>query len=193
MSDPQVLDPDHRPDFLTRTVALLSGALLWVAGAAIIVLMLHICADVAGKYFFNQPIVGTLEIVSRYYMVACVFLPLAFVQLHRKHLVVEMFTMGLSARRRAALDAGVALLGLAYVTLLTWLVFGRAVAATRDNEFLSLTFYDLPAWPARWLLPISFGLFALILLAQFIDDVRFAVTGSGRPATGSDDGVGVME
>ncbi len=84
-------DIDDGP--LMRVVDIASWILMAIGGVVIILLMLHITADVAGKYFFNTPIIGTLEIVSRYYMVAVVFLPLAFVQIRRQHLTVEMFTM----------------------------------------------------------------------------------------------------
>lgn len=176
---------DAPPSFIDRydwAVEWASRVLLFFGGLGIIALMLHVCADVAGKYFFNKPITGTLEIVSWYYMVACVFLPLAFVQVQRQHLTVEMFTMGLSRRRLAALDGCVALAGLIYVGLLTYLVFGRAVKATADREILALTFSDVPAWPSRWILPVSFGLFSLVLLAQVALDLRFALTGRGRPS-----------
>lgn len=176
-----------------RLVGWFSNALMFLGGIVILMLMLHICADVAGKYFFNKPITGTLEIVSRYYMVACVFLPLAFVQIQRQHLTVEMFTMRMSKRRVAALDGAVAFAGLIYVALLAYLVYGHAVSATRDNEILSLTFYDLPAWPSRWILPVSFGLFSLVLVVQAYNDLRFAFTGRGRPSIERKEAAAVME
>jgi TRAP-type C4-dicarboxylate transport system permease small subunit len=190
MTAPQI---DPAPTRFERLIDWLSNAMLVLGGIVILMLMLHICADVAGKYFLNKPITGTLEIVSRYYMVACVFLPLAFVQIQRQHLTVEMFTMRLSKRRLAGLDGAVALAGVVYVGLLTWLVYGHAVSATRDREILSLTFYDLPAWPSRWILPVSFGLFTLVLIAQAINDLRFAFTGRGRPSIDRKDAAAVME
>ena len=155
--DPGNPAPTALIDRYFRVVEAASQVLLFFGGVAIIALMLHICADVAGKHFFNKPITGTLEIVAWYYMVACVFLPLAFVQVQRLHLTVELFTMGLSRRRLAALDGVIAVLGLGYVALLAWLVYGRARAATADREILDLTFFDVPAWPSRWVLPLSFG------------------------------------
>jgi TRAP-type C4-dicarboxylate transport system permease small subunit len=169
-------------DRLERIADRASRALLALGGIGIVVMMLHICADVAGRYLFNRPITGTLEIVAWYYMVACVFLPLAFVQIQRQHLTVEMFTMGLNRRRLAALDGVVALVGLVYVALLTWLVFDKAVDATLDHEILALTFYDVPAWPSRWLLPASFGLFAVVLAIQALADLWFAFSGRGLPS-----------
>lgn len=181
----QVTNRPAGPSVIERYAQIVETAsrcLLVFGGLAIIAMMLHICLDVAGRYFLNRPITGTLEIVSWYYMVACIFLPLAFVQVQRKHLTVEMFTMGLKERSLAALDGLIALLALAYVGLLTWLVYFRAVDATIDGESLALTFRDVPAWPSRWVLPISFGMFAMVLLGQAILDLRFALTGYGRPS-----------
>ena len=55
--------------------------LLLIAGCAVtLAMMLHVTADVLGKVLFNHPINRTLEVVTYYYMVGCVFLPLAMVQ-----------------------------------------------------------------------------------------------------------------
>lgn len=167
-------------------VGWMSKLLLAVGGAAILLMMLHITADVAGKYFFNQPIVGTLEFVSRYYMVACVFLPIAYVQLHRQHLMVELFTMKLSPRRTALVDGIVALFGVVYAAVLAWLVFGQAMHQTGRREFFSITYFDLPVWPSRWFLPLSFGLLALVMLVQAISDLRFGLTGRARAPSATD-------
>ena len=43
-------------------------------------MMLHITADVVGKFVFNRPLPGTIPIVSQYYMVIAAFLPLAMVE-----------------------------------------------------------------------------------------------------------------
>ena len=59
-----------------RILAGVSTVLAWIGGAALILMMLHIAADVVARYIFNAPLHGTVEIVSAYYMVAVVFLPL---------------------------------------------------------------------------------------------------------------------
>lgn len=166
---------------LERIVETLSNALMLLGSAALFTMMFHITADVVGKYAFNRPIVGTLETVARYYMVLVVFLPIAFVQLHRQHLMVEIFTLGVKGRSVAFLDGIVALLGVAYTGILTWLVLGQAVHQTELNEFVSLTYFDMPVWPSRWVLPLSFGLLSLIMLLQAVVDFRFGITGRGQP------------
>lgn len=69
--------------------------------------------------------------------------------------------------------------GFIYIGLLTWLVFNEAMAATARNEIQDITYLDMPVWPARWILPIAFGLMAIVMLLQAIDDLRFAITGKG--------------
>ena len=58
---------------------LLRRGLMIVAGLCFCVMAIHVTADVFMKYLFRHPIVGTLESVTYYYMVAAVFLPLAAV------------------------------------------------------------------------------------------------------------------
>lgn len=166
---------------LEQILQILSNALMVLGAIALFAMMLHITADVAGKYLFNRPIVGTLETVARYYMVLVVFLPIAFVQLHRQHLMVEIFTLKVTGRGVAALDGAVALLGVVYAGILAWLVYGQAVDQTALGEFVSLTYFDMPVWPSRWVLPLSFGLLCLVMLAQAVLDLRVAITGEGTP------------
>ena len=75
-----------------------TNALALVGGVAIILLMLHVVADVMGRELFRFPLEGTLEIVSFYYMVAVTFFPLAYVCHNEGHISVELFTKNLPRR-----------------------------------------------------------------------------------------------
>lgn len=163
-----------------RVTETIVRVLMILGGIAVFAMMLHITADVFCKYAFNMPIVGTLEIVANYYMVFVVFLPIAYVQLHRQHLMVEVFTLGLSSRQVALLDGVVSVIGVAYSATLTWLVLGQAIEQTERREFYSITYFDLPIWPARWVLPIAFGLLCFVMVLQCISDLRGV---SRKPAT----------
>ena len=66
--------------------------------AAVGLMMFHITFDVFGKYLFNAPLPATLEIVSHYYMVVVVFLPLAMVEKRDAHISVEVLTQNFSDR-----------------------------------------------------------------------------------------------
>ena len=162
---------------IARLVDLASKAVLILAGIALVLMMLHVVADIGGKYLFAQPIAGTTRIVSWYYMVAVAFLPAAYVQLQREHLVVELFTMALSERQRAVIEGVMGLGIILYTGLLTKLVYGSAVKSTLRGEYTDESFFDLPVWPARWMLPLAFGLLTLVFAIQTLDDWWFALRG----------------
>ena len=178
---------------LERALAAFSNFLMVIAGFAITLMMLHVGADIIAKAVFHRPIVATLEIVTWYYMVATVFLPVAYIQLHKKHLMVELFTQRMSPGRLALLEGIVAILGFLYVGILCVLTFGHALETTANGEVQDATFFDLPVWPARWLLPIAFGAMALILLVQAVRDLIYGSTGRGQPTTQPSDGIIIEE
>src|SRR3546814_16577296 len=82
----------------------LAKALMFLSCAIMLAMVLHIVADVMARYLFNQPLAGTIEVVSNWYMVGVAFLPLAYVQWHREHLIVELFTQNSSARTLRLMD-----------------------------------------------------------------------------------------
>ncbi|MGR3781473.1 MAG: TRAP transporter small permease subunit [Albimonas sp.] len=166
---------------LRRTLELVQRPVMLLAALLIFVMMFHVVLDVLSKYLLNQPVVGTLEIVSNYYMVAIVFLPLAAVQLQDGHVKVEVFTAAMPDRLVAAFDVFAMLLTLVYTALLTWFVLEEALEQTAIREKIQVGIDLMPVWPARWFAPVGaalFGLAILLSLAAAILRVR-----GGRPAT----------
>lgn len=158
-----------------------SSALLAAAGmAAMLLMMLHVSLDVISKYAFNRPIVGTLETVSAYYMVAVLFLPLAEVTRRGQHIRVEVFTGWLSPRPLAACTAlGLALCA-AYAGLMAWRGGVEAVRMTAIGEAWETALRDMEVWPARWFYPLGVAAMGLVFLAQAWDRALFAVRGTRR-------------
>ena len=103
-----------------RILAGASTALAWLAGVALNLMMLHIAADVVARYIFNSPLHGTVEIVSAYYMVAVVFLPLAMIERSNGHIVVELVTQHLPRRGQDVLIGIIALVSALYFSAFTW-------------------------------------------------------------------------
>lgn len=166
-----------------RALTAFSNLMMVVAGVAITAMMLHIAGDILAKLVLNKPIIATLEIVTWYYMVATVFLPLGYIQVHRKHLMVELFTMKMSKRSLAKLEGVVSIVGCIYVAILCWLTLEHAIEQTANNEVQDATFFDLPVWPSRWMLPIPTAAMSLIFLTQGIRDLTYGFTGRGSPTT----------
>jgi TRAP-type C4-dicarboxylate transport system permease small subunit len=152
----------------------LADIFLWAGAIALLAMMVHVSADVIMKVALNQPIMGTLEIVSFIYMVGCTFLPLAHVQLSRTLIIVEVFTQKLAPEKNLRLDIAAAVLTVAYLLLLAIMGSVVALAKTEIGEAQDATYFDLPVWPMRWVFCASCGLAALIALYQLIDDLRLA-------------------
>jgi TRAP-type C4-dicarboxylate transport system permease small subunit len=145
-------------------------AVMALACLFMLLMMAHITIDVALRYFFNGRLIGTLEIVSYYYMVIIVFLSLGYVELRNEHIRVDLFAQMMPQSVQVALYFLACVLGLVFFGLLFWQSAQDAINATgRAEEAMSnFTFY---IWPARWALPVGFGGIWLAVLSNLMKSV----------------------
>jgi TRAP-type C4-dicarboxylate transport system permease small subunit len=137
-----------------------------IGGFFIVLMMLHIVVDVFSMWLFNHPILGTLEIVSNYYMVAVIFFPLAFVQLNKKHISAELLSSLFGRTGQRILDVILYIVTSAYCGLFAWQSAVVALESTRKHEFVDATGYLITIWPSRWVLPLGFAAMAIVALVQ---------------------------
>jgi TRAP-type C4-dicarboxylate transport system permease small subunit len=161
-------DSDTRHGFLgwiEVVLTWLTRALLVAGTAALMLMALHVIADVVGRLAFNQPVYATTEIVSFYYMVAAVCLPLAYIELRDDHITVEVLYIKLPLWLRRIVFVIAALVTALFFGLFayqSWLDSLRATAAREvvmGNALLEI-------WPSRYFLPISFGLLVIATLLR---------------------------
>ncbi|MBM3487255.1 MAG: TRAP transporter small permease [Alphaproteobacteria bacterium] len=151
---------------IERALDLATDALVGLGFLLMLAMALHVVADVAAKYLFALPVFGTGEIVSYYYMVGLIFLPLAFVQRKKAHIMAELLTKGWGTRPTAWLDLGYNTLMALFVALLVWRSAAEAIRATGVGEHVQGSGYFIYVWPARWMLPAGLGVMALYALLQ---------------------------
>lgn len=157
----------------------LGEGLAVAGGVAMVLMMLHIVADVATKYLFNNPIDGTTEIVAAYYMVAVVFLPLAYVTFTEGHLIVELFTSHMSGRPLAALIGCAGLATLAYLLFLVYHTGVEAVLRTEEGEAWETSVDLVAVWPSRWFLTIGLAAMALYVAVAVVRHFSGKADGKG--------------
>lgn len=138
----------------------LSNRLLEIGGLLLLVMMLHVTLDVGMKYLFNQPVPGTLEVVSYYYMVGAVFLPIAFVEMTRGSVAVDLFYDKFSRPFQILCMGLVLALCTAVYAGLGWITYGDAIRSFNSGEVV-MGPVTVVVWPSRFVLPISFALGAL--------------------------------
>lgn len=125
------------------------------------VLMLLGAADVIGRYLFNKPIIGTMEI-GEILLASMVVLGWSSTQFAKEHVSVEFFVSRVPRRARLRLNFATTFLSLVLFGLITW---QSVVAAKVYHEAGRLVYtINLPLAPFQ--LVVSLG--ALILCAVFI-------------------------
>lgn len=141
----------------------LGRLLTFCGGAALIVMMLHITAEMLLRSAFSYTIPGTIEFVSFYYMVCAVFAGLALVVLVNEQVIVEIFLNWMSPRALMVVDGLAALLTAAYAAVIAYGAWLEAKSSTRYGEMVPVHGFDMPTWPSRW---IAFAALSFIVLAS---------------------------
>lgn len=148
-----------------------------IGGLIIVLMMCQVSLDVAAKYILHKPIPSTLELVSAYYMVALVFLPLGAVTRDHEHLEVELFTQHLAPRKLAFFKLFGCTVGCVYAGVLFWNGLGEAIHQTEIGEVWETATFDIPVWGARWFLPLGAFLTMLYLGIYALDNLSFMTRG----------------
>jgi TRAP-type C4-dicarboxylate transport system permease small subunit len=157
---------------LKRAIDAPTGLLAWLGGLSLVLMMLHVVADVIGKYVFNAPVPGTIEVVAAYYMVMALFLPLAYVTRGEHHITIEMFTSRMKPHALARLKVAVGLLTFLYMAVFTWKAGEEAVERTIDGEVWQSAGFNVVVWPSRWTLVLGCGLMAACVALHVLRDLK---------------------
>lgn len=154
----------------------LLNAAMVVAGVAVVLMMLHVTADVLSRPFMARPLPGTTLIVSDYYMVACAFLPLAFAQMAGAHISMDVTAHLLPGRAQYHM-AGLALvIACTIFGLLTYSASLDAMTKYRINSFAIEFGTRIPTWPSYFLLPVGCALMTLVSAIKLIEYVTGRLT-----------------
>lgn len=146
-------------------------ALIAIASAGLIAMMVHITVDVLGGLLFNAPLPLTSVWVTQYYMIAVAFLPVFTTEYRGGHISVDMFMNHLPAAARRVVGWLVqALFVLVYLMLAaqSWQQFTTKLAS---NAYVMEQTSRVTVWPSFMMLPVAFGLLALLLAAKLALDV----------------------
>jgi TRAP-type C4-dicarboxylate transport system permease small subunit len=146
-------------------------ALMWIGMIAAFAMMIHVTADVTFRTAFNAPIEGTAEIVGGWYMVACAFLPLAWVTRTDNHIVAGVFQQIGTRWFAYYLEVVVKICMIVYMGVFTWQTYIRAAQQTRAGEVWQAGGFFIPIWPSRWILPISGAVMIIYLVLRVLRDV----------------------
>lgn len=156
----------HNPTTrISRVGRVLQLTLEGVAGATLFAMMLLTTADVSGRYFFNSPILGTVEL-TQLMLATLVFLSLPMVCWRQEHVSVDLIDVIFPARLIWVREVIVNLIvtaALWVMTLRVWALAERAFAWGDVTEFLRI-----PRGYVIGLIAIMLALSTLLTLVRAI-------------------------
>jgi TRAP-type C4-dicarboxylate transport system permease small subunit len=140
----------------------LAERLYWIAGVAIVAMMLITCADVVLRYF-RMPIPGTYELVC-FLGAAAVAFAMAHTSVEQGHVAVSLIVRYFPRKVQGFIDALTSILGLVFFALLAWHSVQYANDLRVTGE-VSLTL-ELPFYPFVYGVGFSAASVCLILITD---------------------------
>lgn len=159
----------------SRAVDIIDRLFLWIAGAALLLMMLHITVDVVANLVLRAPVALTNAAVTQYYMIAVAYLPLAAAEYRGSHISVDLVVNWMSERVRRLLAHVVQAVALLIYAGLGLQALQLALEKLGRNSFLMEQTTRVTTWPSYFIIPAGFWLVALLLA------VRLACRVLGRP------------
>lgn len=161
--------------YTERFIASIDTVLNLVSVTFIMFLMLFAAAEIVGRYLFNHPIPGHVEIVELI-MAAVVFLGIAYTQRVGGHIRMELFiTRVLRGRSYHIAEALTLILSLLAFSIITVASFRFALDAYDIGD--TTTYILWPTWPSKLCIPIGSFMLCLRFLLQLIQHIAQAVVG----------------
>lgn len=156
---------------MNRFFALISRLGYVLAGAAMILMLVHVTLDSLLRSFTKAPTLGTIEIVSFYYMVTVVFAGLFIAAEQKQHLAVDVAYVHLPEKLRKLCRFLVWVISIGYLGAFAYALMIEAIDKTAINEQADAIVMRLSIWPARWLAAISLAATAGLFFWRFLHDI----------------------
>jgi len=145
----------------------MASRLYWVAGSAIVAMMLLTCTDVVLRYF-RKPVPGTYELVCFLGAVAVAF-AMAHTSVEKGHVAVTFVVSLLPQRIQGLVESITTSFGLIFFVLIAW----QSVIYANDLRLsgeVSLTL-ELPFYPFVYGISFSAAVVCLILLSNLFNNL----------------------
>ena len=138
-----------------------------VVGVLVVLMMLHVTAEVLLRVGFGMHIPGTMEVVTYYYMVAAVFMGIFACTAEDGHIRVDVLAQFLKGKVRRAVDLIGLVVMAVYFAIFSYGLYLQAVKSWSRSETVDAIFLELPVWPSRWIAVLGVVLSVLAVLYLF--------------------------
>jgi TRAP-type C4-dicarboxylate transport system permease small subunit len=161
---------------IEKWIHAVSKAFHAVSAAVLLLLMLLMAADVAGRYVFRQAITGSIDLIVLM-MAVFIFLSFPNTTYRRNHVRTDVLYELFPERIRAILDVITIGFSAFIVLLITWQLGVRALKIIQNPPGISTSYFYWPHYPFIILASICCGFMFLELLIWFIQSVNKGIKG----------------
>ena len=148
--------------WIGRVLSFLSSSASAIGALCVVLMMLHVTADVLGRFLFNAPLTGTIVIVAHFYMVILVFIALGVAEEKRAHISVEIVSDLLPRPAQSGLSVIAGALTVAVISLVMIGGYTEALTQTRRGASMEQGTALISTWQGYWAVPIGAGLMIAI-------------------------------
>ena len=160
---------------LAHLLERLALAVLLVGGVGMMISVFLGVADIVGTQLLHVPVPGPFEITEST-MVLIVFGALAYAQIRRAHIRVELIYAHVGPRMQALMDVFADAAALVFFGLMLWQATNEAQYSYQIGE-KTVGLIRFPLYPARIILAAGTGLLVIRLVLDLIIDTRRIFTG----------------
>lgn len=148
-----------------------------IAVVSLAILTVLVCADVAMRYGFGEPIFFTHDAVVLYLTPALFFFGFGPTYWRNEHLAVDLLIHNASMRIRAASAAISAGIGVFIFTLLLKVSWDRGYESLLKNEVIA-SIIPWPAWASYLIVPAGTVAMVIFCLFRLIEQSLIVVKGA---------------
>jgi TRAP-type C4-dicarboxylate transport system permease small subunit len=135
----------------------------WVGYISLSGIVLVTSVDVIGRYCFNKPLLGSLEILELSMAVLGGFAML-YTTTQRGHISVDLFLVRFSRRTQLIIDSFGSFLGFGIWGIIAYQVYMLGMRLLKSGESTNLL--RIPLSPFQFILALGLSLYGLTLLIQ---------------------------
>ena len=126
-------------------------------------------ADVIGRYIFNNPITGALEL-TEFFMAIVIFLGLVLLTAEEGHVTVDLLDSFMSDKVKAIQKIIINIINLAIMIVISWQLWVKAGEAAGYGD--RTEYLRLPLSPLIYFMSIMVGISSLVLLLLLIKSLK---------------------
>jgi TRAP-type C4-dicarboxylate transport system permease small subunit len=155
-----------------RVSFFLLGFFLSIGGIALMLMMLYVFGNCAGRALFRTPIMGTIEIAGLAGAVV-VSIAVAFAEREKSNVVVDIVTEALPQRTKSVLESLMLVLSLAVLTAMIYAVIEDGIEAfvTKDTSITT----GIPLGPFKFVWAAGLLGSWVFMFKHFVEALKKAV------------------